>query len=189
MKKRILALIVVLALVGALVPAIVFAADEDTVECTVTAVLVSVSVSDGDVAYGTLALGATKNTAVYDASDNPDGSDPAQTQTITNTGTVAEDFNIKTSNADGGTNWTVASSTGLLDEFTHAYNVDATEYTGSGTIPFTTWSAADTYVNDVATDVAVDGVRYLELEIGMPTSATDHTQHTITVTVLATQSS
>ena len=71
MKKRILALIVVLALVGALVPAIVFAADEDTVECTVTAVLVSVSVSDGDVAYGTLALGATKNTAVYDASDNP----------------------------------------------------------------------------------------------------------------------
>ena len=188
MKKRLLALVAVLALVGVLVPAIVFAADEGTVECTVTAVLVSVSVSDGDVAYGTLALSGTRNTAEYHASNNPYGCVSPQTQTITNTGTVAEDFNIKTSNALGGTNWTVASSIGNLDEFTHAYNISATQYTGSVPITFTNWSAADTYVNDVATSVPVaDPVRYLELKIGMPASATDYTEHTITVTVQATQ--
>jgi hypothetical protein len=99
MKKRILSLVVVLALLGALVPATVFAATTGTVSCTVTAVLVAVEVTDGDVDYGTLALGATKNTAKVDETHNPDGMDTPQTQVVKNTGTVHENFQIKTSNA------------------------------------------------------------------------------------------
>jgi len=189
MKKRILALVAVLALIGVLLPAAVFAADEGTVSCTVTATLVALTVEDGSVAYGTLALGATENTAYYDASDNPDGMVSPQTQIITNTGTVAEDFNVMTSNAIGGTAWTLHTTTPGANLFTHAYNIAASGYTGTGGISFTKWAAADAYVLDVATSVATSGVRYLELEIGMPTSATDHTQHTITVTVQAAQSS
>jgi len=186
MKKRILALVAVLAVVGLLLPATVFAAVEDTVECTVTATLVAVTVEDGSVAYGTLALGTTKNTALYDDPDNLNGMATAQTQTITNTGTVAEDFSIRTEDALGTIHWMLHATTPSTDQFTHAYNVADAAYTGSGTITFTKWAASNVGEN-VATDVAVDGVKYLELEISMPTSVTDAGTHTITVTVLATQ--
>lgn len=183
MKKRILSLVVVLALVGALVPATVFADNTGTVSCTVTAVLVSVTVTDGDVAYGTLALGATKNTAKYDATHNPDGMDTPQTQLVTNTGTVDEDFQIKTSNAAGATNWTLGDTAGS-DTFTHAFNMGGTAYTGGEAITFTPWTAANTYVA-AGTETAPTFDNHLELEIGMPNPVTDYGTHTITVTVLA----
>jgi hypothetical protein len=184
MKKRILALVAVLALVGALVPATVFAANTGTVSCTVTAVLVSVTVTPGSVAYGTLALGATKNTAQYNAANNTYGMVTPQTQYIENTGTVNENFKIKTSNAAGATNWTLGSTAGS-DTFTHAYNMQGTApYNGSGAITFTKWAAADIYVA-AGTTTAPTGHNYLELEIGMPDPVTDYGSHTITVTVLA----
>lgn len=186
MKRRILALVGVVALVGLLLPAAIFAAVEDTVQCTVTATLVAVTVEDGSVAYGALALGATKNTALYDDPDNLNGMAIAQTQTIYNTGTVAEDFSIRTEDALGSIHWLLHATTPGTDQFTHAYNVADAAYTGSGTITFAKWAASNVGVN-VATDVAVDGVKYLELEIGMPTSVADAETHTIMVTVLATQ--
>ena len=187
MKRRILALLVALALVALVVPAAVFAADTDAVSCTVSVFLVSVTVTPGSVAYGTLALGATNNTAKYDATHNPDGMATPQTQTITNTGTVNEDFGIRTSGAVGTIDWTLHATTPNVNIFTHAYSVADTEYTGTETITFTNWSASAASV-PVATSVAPAGVKYLELEIGMPTSVTDAGNHTITVTVLATAS-
>jgi hypothetical protein len=184
MKKRILALVGVVALVGLVLPTAAFADNTAQVSCTVTAVLVSVSVEDGDVAYGTLALGATKNTAKYDATNNPDGMGTPQTQYIENTGTVNENFKIKTSNAAGATNWTLGETAGS-DTFTHAYNMQGTApYNGSGAITFTKWAAVDTYVA-AGTTTAPTGHNYLELEIGMPDPVTDYGSHTITVTVLA----
>jgi len=186
MKRRILALLVALALVALVVPAAVFAADTDAVSCTVSVFLVSVTVSDGDVAYGPLELNTVKNTAKYDATHNLHGMAPPQTQTITNTGTVNEDFGIKTSDAVGTTNWTLHASTPNVNIFTHAYYVADTEYIGAGAIAFTNWSQSAASV-EVAADVVPAGVRYLELEIGMPTSVDDAESHTITVTVLATE--
>lgn len=184
MKRRILALLVALALVALVVPAAVFAADTGTVSCTVSAVLVSLSITDGSVAYGTLALNTIKNTAKYDATNNTNGMATPQTQTITNTGTVNENFRIKTSNAAGTTNWTLGSTAGS-DIFTHAYNQQGTAiYNGVGAITFTKWTAVDTYVA-AGTTTAPTGHNYLELEIGMPTSVTDAGSHTITVTVMA----
>lgn len=185
MKKRILTLVAVLALMAALVPATVSAADTGTVTCTVSAVLVSVTVSPGSVSYGQLALGATKNTAKYDATNNIHGMVTPQTQYIENTGTVNENFKIKTSNAAGTTNWTLHATTPGADTFTHAYNMQGTApYNGVGAIIFTKWAAVDTYVA-AGTTTAPTGHNYLELEIGMPTSVTDAGSHTITVTVMA----
>ena len=190
MKRIILVLVLALALMGLLLPATVFAADDTgTVSCTVSAALVSVTVTDGSVGYAQLALGATKNTAVYDATNNPNGMVTAQTQTITNTGTVNEDFNMKTSVADGTVDWSLDASTPGSNLFTHAYLVSDTEYSGSAAIgSFIKWATADTYVADAGgSNVAPAGLKYLELEIGMPTGVDDAGDHTITVTVQAVE--
>ena len=110
MKRRILALVVALALVALVVPAAVFSA-EDTVSCTVSAVLVSVTVADGNVAYGTLASGAMESTKGL-----------GDTQTATNDGNVAEDFKIKSSEAIGvSQNWTLAGTIGE-NQFKHEFS-------------------------------------------------------------------
>ena len=182
MKRRILASIGVLVLVAALVPAVAFSA-EGTVTCTVSAELVSLTVNPGTVTYGALAVGTTKNTGQYDATNNSYGMATPQTQTITNNGNVQEDFRIKTSDADGLTAWTL-SETADSDVFTHAWNWGSTQYDGTGAITFTKWTASDSYVVS-GVDVPSSGQRYLELQIGMPTSVTDYGNHTITVTVEA----
>lgn len=189
-NRKILGVALVLSLaLTALVPAAAFAATEGTVGCTVSGKLIALTVTDGSIAFGTLDLGTTKNSALYDASNNADGLTPAQTQTITNTGTVAEDFNMKTSNAIGSTNWTLHATTPGSELFTYAYLVSDTAYDGSVAIgAFTKWATADSYVADAGgDDVAASGVKYLELEIGMPTSTADYGEHTITVTVQAVE--
>lgn len=184
MKKIILALVGVVALVGLVLPTAAFADNTAQVSCTVSAVLVSVTVTDGDVAYGQLELNTIKNTAKYDATYNPNGMATPQTQTITNTGTVNENFKIKTSNAIGTIDWTLGS-TADSNIFTHAYNQQGTApYDGGEAITFTKWTAVDTYVA-AGTTTAPTGHNYLELEIGMPTSVDDGGSHTITVTVMA----
>lgn len=165
MKRRILALLVALALVALVVPAAVFAADTGMVSCTVSAVLVSVNVTDGSVAYGTLALNATKST--INLSD---------TQTATNSGTVAENFTIKSSNATriGGTNWTLASTIGS-NQYKH-------EFSTNSSFPGT---AMTTSYQTLKTNVAASGNQTFDLQITMPISTTDYLEHTITVTVMA----
>ncbi len=185
MKRIIIALVLVAALTSVLLPAAVFAA-EDTVVCTVTAGVVSVTVENGSVAYGTLSLDSVKNTALYHATNNTDGMDPAQTQTITNTSNVAVDLNIKTSAATGGTGWTLGDTQDDT-HFTHAYLITDSVYDGGSAIgAFTKWSTADTYVEDVVTNLGVSGVKYLYLEIGIPT-ASDVVEKSINVTVQAVE--
>jgi len=167
------------------IPAAVFSV-ESTVSCTVSAYLVSLSVDDGSVDYGVLALGQNRNTALYDFADNNEGMDPPQTQTITNTGTVAEEIRVKTSNAIGTANWTLNWTSGE-DIFQSEYDLDTSQYSGSGLplgwLPFL---AADTYALPWAgEDVPPGTVRYLELRITMPVSVTDYGIHNITVTVEA----
>lgn len=192
MKRKILALTMVVALVSVLmVPMAALADDEGTVAATVSGKLIALTVTDGSAAYGIIAASATKNTALYDSLDNPLGSTEAQTQTIKNTGTVVEDFAMKTSIAvaDSGTDWTLHADTAGEDLMTHAYLVSATAYDGQEAIgTFTKWADLD-YVSEAGgADVAVDGEKFLELQIGMPTTITTFTTHTITVTVLATES-
>ena len=82
MKRKILSSVIALFLLGTLaIPITASAADEGTVTATVTGSLVSVTVADGNVAYGILALSATENTTASGLND---------TQTATNDGTVTE---------------------------------------------------------------------------------------------------
>jgi len=165
MKRRILALVVALALVALVVPAAVFAADTGTVTCTVTATLVSVTVTDGNIAYGALALGANITTIAL-----------TDTQTATNSGTVAENFTIKSSNATriGGTNWTLAGTIGS-NQYKHEFSINS----GSS------WTAMTTSYQTLKTNVAASGNQTFDLQITMPSSTTDYLEHTITVTVMA----
>src|SRR5690349_8778650 len=81
----------------------VFAATTGTVAATVTPQNISVAVTDGTVAYGTLDLSTSADTTSGGVND---------TQTATNDGNVAEDFNVTSTNATGGTAWTLAGTIG-----------------------------------------------------------------------------
>lgn len=166
-------LTVVLAMLGLMTsPLLVQAADTGTVTCTVSGQLVSVSVSDGSVSYGTLALSGTKNTALYNDLTNQSGMQTADTQTASNNGSVAEDFNIKSSDAVGTQSWTLGSPD--VNSFRHEFLPNG----GS-------WTTLTTVYQTLASNVAVSGTKTFDLRITMPSSTSDYSSHTITVTVQA----
>lgn len=184
-NRKILGVVLVLSLVALLLPAAIFADDEGAVTCTVSGQLIALTVEDNSIAFGTLDLSTIKNSAAYNVTNNLNGLTLEDTQIITNTGSIAEDFNMKTTNAIGSTNWTL-DETPASEKFSYAYNVGGAIYDGSTAITFTKWATADSYVADAGgDDVTASGVKYLELEIGMPTSTVDYAAHTITVTVQA----
>ncbi|HEX5448351.1 MAG TPA: hypothetical protein VFW90_04105 [Candidatus Saccharimonadales bacterium] len=143
------------------------AASTGTVAATVTPMKISVSVTDGSVAYGTLDLSATKDTTSSGLND---------TQTATNDGNVAEDLNIESTDATGGTNWTLSATPGA-DQYEHDFSTD------SGT----SWTPMTTSYASLSTNVAASGTKDFDLKIHTPTSSSDYTQKSITVTVQATQ--
>jgi len=171
MKKRVLALVVVVALLGLLLPAIVFA-DTEIVICTVSAYLVSLTVTDGDVAYGALTLGATANTTTADLD---------QTQTVYNSGTVTEDFTIMSGDAYGTPEktWDLVTTTPGYNEFKHEFST-----TGGSS-----WTAlpADNSYTTLAGPVAPAVTTILDLQITMPSTTDDYVEHGIAVTVMATE--
>ena len=170
MKKRILILGTVLALLMAmLIPGTALAAD-DTVTCTVSGKLISVEITDGAVAYGVVELGSTQDTTATGVDD---------TQTATNNGSVAEDFSIMSTNAVGTTDWTLAGTAGS-EQYTHSFSINE----GSE------WTATSGSYVSLATDVAAGtGSQDFDLQIGMPTATVDYGEHTITVTVMAEEAS
>jgi hypothetical protein len=164
--KKLLIIIGVLVLMTALVPTAVLAAtDAKDVTCTVTAKLVSITVLDGSVAYGVLEVGSTKSTLAGELAD---------TQTVTNTGNVAVDLDIKSSNASGGTGWTLAESSGP-NAFVHQFSINSGD----------NWTNLTTSYQTLATGIAYAGTQTFDLQITMPTES-DNAEKTITVSVLAT---
>ena len=168
---------VVAALVAPVIVAVqTTAAATATVAATVTPQNISVSVTDGSVAYGTLAISTTKDTTSGGLNDS---------QTATNDGNIAEDFNISSTDATGGNTWTLAGSIGA-DQFKHSYC-----NTGSGSPDpcdtGATWSAMSTSYTQIANSVAAAGNSKFDLQISTPSSVTDYVQKSITVTVQAVQ--
>jgi hypothetical protein len=120
--------------------------------------------SDGNISYGFVAAGAQKST--IDLSD---------TQTAQNTSTAPEDFNIQTTNATGGTQWTIGSFAGdkiFVYEF----------FPAGGS--WTKFNAADSYQSFV-TNVLAGASKNFDLRITLPTITGDFAQKSITVTVQA----
>lgn len=131
--------------------------------------VISISItSSGTISYGTLPFNTTESTI-----------DLGSTQTAKNDGNAAEDFTIKTSNAIGGTGWTLGSSAGT-NIFVHEFY---TATIGS----WTKFSAADTYSSTpLVTNIAANGTQNFDLRLTTPTSS-DAVSKSITVTILATQ--
>lgn len=149
------------------------AASTGSVSATVTAQNISLSVASGTVAYGTLGIGSSKDTTLNGGNHN--------SQTITNTGNIAETFNIKGINStSAGIGWTLASVPGV-NTYAHKFcntNCDSSPTWTALTLNYATLSVG---ISSGATAPAFD------LEIFTPTSTTDFNQQTVDVTVQATQ--
>jgi hypothetical protein len=137
-----------------------------TVTATVTAQNISLTVTDGSVAYGTLAASASADTCTSHLSD---------LQTVTNNGNVAEDFNIKGINT---TDWTLAGTAGS-NAYVHKFaNATCTTSFPAGT-------ALTTTDQTLATNIAAAGTSPLNLQITTPSSSTVFTVQNPNVTVTA----
>ncbi len=137
-------------------------------EINFTTAIVSISItSDGTISYGIVSSGVSKNTTASDLND---------TQTARNDSTIAEDFNIKTSNATGGTTWSVGSSPGT-NTYVHEFS------TNSGT-NWTVLTTADSY-QALATNIAASSSQNFDMRITLPSTTSDYVQKTITITIQA----
>lgn len=144
----------------------VFAAGQEPISVTVTPKLISVSVSTSSVSYGTVSLGATATSAAI---------------TATNSGNVAEDFDIKADVATtAGGSWSLVSGAGDpgQDAFKHSFAL------GSAFDPFT---AMTTGYDTLVDNVAASGTQDFKLQIKMPSSTTVYGQYTTSVEILATE--
>ena len=173
--KSLIASICILGMIGMVIGVGVFAGETGTVAATVTVQNISLTVADGAVAYGTIAVNTTKDTtaAVGGVDD---------TQVGTNNGNVTEKFNIMGANTTNCV-WTLAATAGA-DQYFHKFCT-----TGTGTTDpcdaGPTWNALTTAYAVLAASVAVDGTQRFDLQIGVPTSSTCYTEATASVTVQA----
>lgn len=126
----------------------------------------SVSItSSGVITYGYVALSTATSTV-----------NNGYTQTAQNDGNTTEQLNVKSSDATGGTSWTLASAIGT-NQFKHEFSTT----TGS---TWTTMSTTDTYVT-AAPSVAQSGTANFDFRLTTPSSSSDYVQKSITITVQA----
>jgi hypothetical protein len=166
--KQIIASVSIVALTAMLIGTVALAATTGQVTATVTASVVAVTVSDSSVAYGVVAT--TRDTTNDEADD---------TQTITNTGTINEDFEVKGQNSTGQV-WTLAGSAG---DATYAHKTCITTCDASPS-----WTALTASYVDLATSKAPSGTTGMDLQVTVPTSNAGTGQATLPVDVLASAS-
>lgn len=177
MLKTKLALASSLAGIASMIAIPGLAEESANVALTVTPQVISVTVTDGDVAYGVLSFSETNNTFDGDAQE---------TQTITNQSNIPVDISVSSTDATGTTeDWELADTPGAAT-FSHLYDIDAT---GSATWSnFPDDNSSTTPVVTLDENGGTDDNASLDLRLDMPTSSTDTTQHSVSVTVLATES-
>jgi hypothetical protein len=121
--------------------------------------------SSGTISYGYVALNTSTSTVGN-----------GYTQTVQNDGNTSEKLNVKSSNATGGTSWTLSGSTGS-NQFTHEFS------TTTGSV-WTNMTDADTYVT-ATPSVAQSGNVNFDFRLTTPSSSTDYQQKSITITIQA----
>lgn len=162
--------ILVLGLTGILaISSSAWAADTATVTATVTVQNVSVSVSDGTVAYGTLPNNSSSSTIATDLNDR---------QIATNNGNVAEQVNIRGTNS---ADWTLAGSAGA-DQYVHRF---CNLFASGCTSPPTNFTALTTSYTQLATSTAVSASSTFDLMLTTPNPSSVFTQQSVDVTVQA----
>jgi len=161
--KSLIATLCTLGVVGMVIGAAVLGATEAMITATVTVQNISLSVSDGSIAYGVLPVNTSRDTCYF-----------SDTQTVTNDGNVAEDFNIKGKNSE---NWTLGSTPGS-EVYVHKFATSSCPVTWGGT-------ALTTSYQTMATNIPVNGSATLNLQITTPTATNYYTQQDVSVMVQA----
>jgi hypothetical protein len=168
--KPFLAELVIFCVVCVSTGGLVYAADTAAVTATVTAQNISVSVSDGTVSYGTMAVSTYQTTLPAGVND---------AQTATNNGNVTEDFNIKGQNS---ANWTLAGTPGP-DAYEHQFCNDTdNDCSNPPTTPYTDMTTNYTTLD---TGIPPSGTNLFQLRLGTPTVSTNFTAQSVDVTVQA----
>lgn len=125
----------------------------------------SVAISPaGDISYGIIEAGQSKSTI-----------DVSATKTAENDGNTTENLNIKTSNATGGTGWTLG--------YPAATNVFVYEFSTNSGGNWTRFNTTDVY-QTLAIGIAAAGTQDFDLRITVPTNS-DSVEKTIIITVQA----
>jgi hypothetical protein len=131
------------------------------------ATVVSVSVSDGAISYGTLSANSTKSTCTSELND---------AQIVTNNGNTNENFLIRGQNS---ANWTLATTTGS-NQYVHKFLNGACSTFSGGT-------ALTTTDQSFVTGISPNGTTTLNLQINTPSQSTVYTQQSVDVTITAVQ--
>jgi len=147
------------------------------IEVDYTSATVSVSVSDGNVAYGIMPKNTSKSTLSEELNDM---------QTATNNGNVTENFNITGQDGiDGGCTWTLSSTSGN-DQYVHQFCNDTDNNCSS---PPTNYTALTTGYQALKTGVAVSGTVNFQLRLTTPDPSSCFGQQSVDVTIQAVQAS
>ena len=126
----------------------------------------SVSItSSGVIEYGFVELSTASSTVGN-----------GYTQTAQNDGNTTEKLNVKSSNATGGTTWTLASSIGT--------NIFKHEFSTTTGLRWDVMPDSATYVT-AAPSVVVSGTVSFDFRLTTPSASTDYQQKSITITVQA----
>jgi len=141
-----------------------FAASTATVAATVTVQNISMTLStSGTIAWGILPVNTASST------------NPAYTQSFTNSGNVPENFLVQGQNS---ASWTLATTNGI-DTYVESFCA-----TSCTTAP-TGYTALTTSNQTLASNIAVSGTSPLDLYIKVPTSSSVFTSQSVDVTVTA----
>ncbi|MBP6924236.1 MAG: hypothetical protein KBC62_00030 [Candidatus Pacebacteria bacterium] len=141
------------------------ALDTDTVTATVTATNLAVSVTDGSIAFGSVALNTATTTV-----------GTSQTQTVSNDGSDAA-LNVKSTNATNGTTWTLGTNPG-----SDIFKLEVSTTTGS---TYATFQATDTYLTASSSFESLSN-QGVDFRFTTPTISTDFVQKSLTITVQVT---
>jgi len=180
--KSLITTILILGTIGVVVGIAVKAATEN-ISATVTPMQVALTVSPTSTTYSSMDVSTVKKADTASSSDE---------FIITNTGNVAETFNVLGADATGGTGWAISTSTVGTNIYMHAYSANKT-LTASTTLgsvgdQATKWVALDkgTSYRTLATNIASSTKQDLVLELLTPSSVGDYAVKSTTVTVQAT---
>jgi hypothetical protein len=141
------------------------ALDTGTVAATVSATNLAVSVSDGTIAFGSVALGTATSTV-----------GTPQTQVVSNDGSTAA-LNIKSGNATNGTTWVLGTNPG-----SDIFKLEVSTTTGA---TFTTFQATDTYLTASSSFTSLT-TGDVDFRFTTPTVSTDFIEKSLTITVQVT---
>jgi hypothetical protein len=172
--KQFLIMLGILIATGMVVGTIALASETAAVTATVTAKKISVAVTNGTVAYGTVALSGYSSTTASGGGLN------VTPPRATNDGSLDEDFNILGSDS---ANWTLESTIGT-NQYTHKFcNVADCENAPT----WTEIKADATYTTLSSTTVAAGLYQDFDLQIRVPSASGSYAQQSVNLTVQAVE--